>query len=89
LFSQPSISYITEGLTFQYNKIKRNHKLAGKLNFLKGDMLGYLHFYFLVCIINIYFSCDSVLADGHVNWAFEAFTKYHCAELAESTSLAW
>ncbi|KAL9318032.1 hypothetical protein ACSQ67_014549 [Phaseolus vulgaris] len=30
-----------------------------------------------------------VLADGHVNWAFEAFTKYHCAELAESTSLAW
>ncbi|KAK7356511.1 hypothetical protein VNO80_15784 [Phaseolus coccineus] len=30
-----------------------------------------------------------VLADGHVNWAYEAFTKYHCAELAESTSLAW
>ncbi|CAJ1976585.1 unnamed protein product [Sphenostylis stenocarpa] len=30
-----------------------------------------------------------VLADGHVNWACEAFTKYHCAEFAESPALAW
>ncbi|RDX88310.1 Polycomb group protein EMBRYONIC FLOWER 2, partial [Mucuna pruriens] len=24
-----------------------------------------------------------VLADGHMNWAYEAFTKYYCAELAQ------
>ncbi|XP_027937983.1 polycomb group protein EMBRYONIC FLOWER 2-like isoform X2 [Vigna unguiculata] len=30
-----------------------------------------------------------VLVDGHMNWAFEAFTKHHCAELVESTPLSW
>ncbi|KHN30681.1 Polycomb group protein FERTILIZATION-INDEPENDENT SEED 2 [Glycine soja] len=30
-----------------------------------------------------------VLADGHINWACEAFTKYHSAEFAQSNSLAW
>ncbi|WVY98824.1 hypothetical protein V8G54_030975, partial [Vigna mungo] len=30
-----------------------------------------------------------VLIDGHVNWAYEAFTKYHCAELVHSTPLNW
>ncbi|XP_017435708.2 polycomb group protein EMBRYONIC FLOWER 2-like isoform X2 [Vigna angularis] len=30
-----------------------------------------------------------VLVDGHMNWAYEAFTRYHCAELVHSTPLAW
>ncbi|BAT94738.1 hypothetical protein VIGAN_08136800 [Vigna angularis var. angularis] len=30
-----------------------------------------------------------VLVDGHMNWAYEVFTKYHCAELVDSTPLAW
>ncbi|TKY51787.1 Polycomb group protein EMBRYONIC FLOWER 2 [Spatholobus suberectus] len=29
-----------------------------------------------------------VLADGHINWAYEAFTKYHCAKLVQYPAIA-
>ncbi|TKY51784.1 Polycomb group protein EMBRYONIC FLOWER 2 [Spatholobus suberectus] len=38
---------------------------------------------------NSFIKKHRVLADGHMNWACEAFTKYHCAELAQSPTLAW
>ncbi|KAH1139052.1 hypothetical protein AAZX31_10G183300 [Glycine max] len=38
---------------------------------------------------NAFIKKHRVLADGHINWACEAFTKYHSAEFAQSNSLAW
>lgn len=37
----------------------------------------------------IYFHCGSVLADGHVPWACEAFSKLHGQELVSSPALFW
>ncbi|WVY98436.1 hypothetical protein V8G54_030587 [Vigna mungo] len=42
-----------------------------------------------VTMWNSFVKKHRVLVDGHVNWAYEAFTKYHCAELVHSTPLNW
>ncbi|XP_020222481.1 polycomb group protein EMF2B-like [Cajanus cajan] len=38
---------------------------------------------------NAFVKKHRVLAEGHINWAFEAFTKYHCADIAQSPALTW
>ncbi|KAL2325008.1 hypothetical protein Fmac_024066 [Flemingia macrophylla] len=38
---------------------------------------------------NLFVKKHRVLADGHINWAFEAFTKFHCADIAPSPILSW
>ncbi|XP_061337508.1 polycomb group protein EMBRYONIC FLOWER 2-like isoform X2 [Gastrolobium bilobum] len=43
----------------------------------------------LMHIWNSFTRRQGVLADGHVPWAYEAFTKLHIVELVKSTSFAW
>ncbi|XP_027364627.1 polycomb group protein EMBRYONIC FLOWER 2-like [Abrus precatorius] len=38
---------------------------------------------------NIFARKHRVLADGHIHWAYEAFTRFHCKELAQSSMLTW
>jgi hypothetical protein len=38
---------------------------------------------------NVYLYSCRVLADGHVPWACEAFSKLHRQELASSPALFW
>ncbi|WVY97271.1 hypothetical protein V8G54_029422 [Vigna mungo] len=42
-----------------------------------------------VTMWNSFVKKHRVLVDGHMNWAYEAFTKYHCAEFFPSTLLNW
>lgn len=38
---------------------------------------------------NVYLYSGRVLADGHVSWACEAFSKLHGQELVSSPALFW